>query len=66
MTAHFVVMDFPMPDPSVVHREVATEELYLESSEQVRQYTHRFDFVQAASLSVDESRELIRSRSSSL
>lgn len=66
MTAHFVIMDFPMPDPSVVYLEVATEELYLESSEQVRQYTRRFDFVQASALSVDESRELIRNRLSAL
>jgi len=66
MTAHFVVLDFPMPDPPVVYLEVATEELYLESSEQVRQYTRRFDFVQRSALPVDESRELIRSRLSSL
>ncbi|WP_017574996.1 helix-turn-helix domain-containing protein [Nocardiopsis kunsanensis] len=66
MTAHFVVMDFPMPDPPVVYLEVATEELYLESSEQVRQYTRRFDYVQRSALSVDESRELIRNRLSSL
>lgn len=61
MTAHFVIMEFPMPDPPVVYLEVATEELYLESAEQVREYTRRFDFVQASALSVEESRALIRS-----
>lgn len=66
MTAHFVIMEFPMPEPPVVYLEVATEELYLESEPQVRQYTRRFDFVQASALSVDESRALIRNRLSSL
>lgn len=61
MTAHFVIMEFPMPDPPVVYLEVATEELYLESEAQVRQYRRRFDFVQASALSVDESRALIQS-----
>ncbi len=66
MTAHFVIMEFQVPDSPVVYLEVATEELYLESSEQVRQYRRRFDFVQASALSVDESRALIRNRLSSL
>lgn len=66
MTAHFVIMEFPMPEPPVVYLEVATEELYLESEPQVRQYKRRFDFVQASALSVDESRALIRNRLSSL
>jgi hypothetical protein len=66
MTGHFVIMEFPMPDPPVVYLEAVSEELYLESEEQVRQYTRRFDFVQASALSVDESRELIRARHSAL
>lgn len=66
MTAHFVIMEFPMPEPPVVYLEVATEELYLESEPQVRQYKRRFDFVQASALSVNESRALIRNRLSSL
>ncbi|SIO90002.1 helix-turn-helix transcriptional regulator [Nocardiopsis sp. JB363] len=66
MTAHFVIMEFPMPEPPVVYLEVATEELYLESEPQVRQYTRRFGFVQASALSVEESHALIRNRLSSL
>ncbi|GAB3746073.1 helix-turn-helix domain-containing protein [Nocardiopsis nanhaiensis] len=66
MTAHFVIMEFPVPEPPVVYLEVASEELYLESEPQIRQYTRRFDFVQASALSVDESRALIRNRLSSL
>ena len=38
MTGHFVILEFPMPEPPVVYLEVATEELYLESELQVRQY----------------------------
>ena len=66
MTGHFVILEFPMPEPPVVYLEVATEELYLESEPQVRQYTRRFDFVQASALSVEESHTLIRNRLSSL
>jgi len=66
MTGHFVIMEFPRPDPPVVYLEAVSEELYLESEGQVRQYTRRFDFVQASALSVDESRELIRARLSAL
>ena len=66
MTGHFVIMEFPMPDPPVVYLEAVSEELYLESEHQVREYQRRFDFVQASALSVDESRELIRARLSSL
>lgn len=66
MTGHFVVMEFPMPDPPVVYLEAVSEELYLESEQQVREYQRRFDFVQASALSVDESRELIRARVSAL
>ncbi|WP_017558597.1 helix-turn-helix domain-containing protein [Nocardiopsis baichengensis] len=66
MTGHFVVMEFPMPDPPVVYLEAVSEELYLESENQVREYQRRFDFVQASALSVDESRELIRARVSVL
>ncbi|MEU3305777.1 helix-turn-helix transcriptional regulator [Nocardiopsis sp. NPDC006832] len=66
MTAHFVILEFPRPEPPVVYLEVATEELYLESEPQVRQYTRRFDFVQASALSVEESHALIRNRLSSL
>ncbi len=66
MTGHFVIMEFPMPDPPLVYLEAVSEELYLESDEQVRQYKRRFDFVQASALSVEESRELIRARLSAL
>lgn len=66
MTGHFVILEFPLPDPPVVYLEAMTEELYLESEEQVRRHVRVFDFVQAAALSVDESRELIRNRLSSL
>ncbi|MDA2815276.1 helix-turn-helix transcriptional regulator [Nocardiopsis sp. RSe5-2] len=66
MTGHFVIMEFPMPDPPVVYLEAVSEELYLESENQVREYQRRFDYVQASALSVDESRELIRTRLSAL
>lgn len=66
MTGHFVIMEFPVPDPPVVYLEAMTEELYLESEDQIRQYVRVFDFVQASALSVDDSRELIRARLSAL
>jgi transcriptional regulator with XRE-family HTH domain len=66
MTGHFVLLEFPVPDPPIVYLEAVSEELYLEAADQVRRYTRVFDFVQASALSVDESRELIRNRLSSL
>ncbi|MFV2198228.1 Scr1 family TA system antitoxin-like transcriptional regulator [Nocardiopsis sp. LOL_012] len=66
LTGHFVLLEFPMPDPPIVYLEAVSEELYLEAQEQVRRYTRVFDFVQASALSIDESRELIRSRLSAL
>lgn len=66
MTGHFVLLEFPDADPPVVYLEAVSEEIYLESPDQVRRYTRVFDFVQASALSVEESRELIRNRLSSL
>lgn len=66
MTGHFVLLEFPAADPPVVYLEAVSEELYLEAPDQVRRYTRVFDFVQASALAVDESRELIRNRLSSL
>lgn len=61
MTGQMVLLEFPAPDPPVVYIEVLSEELYLERPEQVNQYQHLYDHVQAAALSIDDSRELIRS-----
>lgn len=61
MTGHFVLLEFPAADPPIVYLEAVSEELYLEAPDQVRRYTRVFDFVQASALSVEDSRELIRS-----
>lgn len=64
MTGQTVLLEFPTPGPPVVYIGVLSEELYLERPEQVTRYQHLYDHVQAAALSVDESRELIRSLAS--
>lgn len=66
MTGHFVLLEFPVPDPPIVYLEAASEELYLESPDQVRRYRRVFDFQQASALSVEDSRELMKARLSSL
>lgn len=66
MNGQFVVMEFPPPDLPVVYLEALSEEIYLETPEEVRRYRHIYDYVQGEALSVDESRERIRTRLTSL
>ncbi|MEU9889756.1 helix-turn-helix transcriptional regulator [Sphaerisporangium sp. NPDC051011] len=52
----FLILDFPSPDdPSLVYMETATDDLWLETPEELRRYTLIFSQVQGLALSPDES-----------
>ena len=66
MNGNFVIMEFPPPDLPVVYLEAMSEELYLETPQEITRYQHVYDYVQAEALSVTESRKLISDRLASL
>ncbi|MEV7964889.1 helix-turn-helix transcriptional regulator [Sphaerisporangium sp. NPDC088356] len=52
----FLILDFPSPDdPSLVYMETATDDLWLETPEELRRYTLIYSQVQGLALSPDES-----------
>jgi transcriptional regulator with XRE-family HTH domain len=59
-TGQMVILDFEPPDPSVVYLEVMSQELYLEKPVEITHYQHVYDHLQAAALSVEETRDHIR------
>lgn len=66
MNGNFVIMEFPPPDLPVVYLEAMSEEIYLETPQEITRYQHVYDYVQAEALSVTESRKLISDRLASL
>ncbi|MEU9885221.1 helix-turn-helix transcriptional regulator [Sphaerisporangium sp. NPDC051011] len=60
MAGQFVILDFIEPsDAPVVYLETDTEELYLETPEQIAHYNVIFDYLRAMALGPDESVQLI-------
>lgn len=59
LTAPFVVLDFPEPDPSVVYVDTGSDELYLEKPPHLDRYENLWRHIQATALSVEDSRRLI-------
>ncbi|MGI5121416.1 helix-turn-helix domain-containing protein [Marinactinospora thermotolerans] len=66
MTGQFVILDFLAPDPPVVYLEALSEEIYLETPDEIRRYQQIYSHVQAEALPVGDSRAFIRSRLSEL
>ncbi|CAL9474362.1 hypothetical protein SUDANB121_02918 [Nocardiopsis dassonvillei] len=61
LTAPFVIMDFPEPDPGTVYVSTWSDELFLEKPHHLEQYESLWRHITATALSVEESRALIRS-----
>ncbi|MEC3893460.1 MULTISPECIES: helix-turn-helix domain-containing protein [Nocardiopsis] len=61
LTAPFVILDFPEPDPAVVYVDTGSDELYLEKPPHLARYESLWRHIQATALSVEDSRSLIRS-----
>ena len=59
LTAPFVVLDFPEPDPSVVYVDTGSDELFLEKPPHLSRYETLWRHIQATALSVEDSRCLI-------
>ncbi|MFE1394432.1 helix-turn-helix domain-containing protein [Nocardiopsis alba] len=60
LTAPFVIMDFPEPDPSTVYVSTWSDELFLEKPVHLEQYESLWRHITASALSVEDSRALIR------
>ena len=61
LTAPFVILDFPESDPGVVYVDTGSDELYLEKPPHLARYEGLWRHIQATALSVEGSRDLIRS-----
>ncbi|WP_026118123.1 helix-turn-helix domain-containing protein [Nocardiopsis salina] len=61
LTAPFVILDFPGTDPSAVYVSTWSDELYLEEPHQIEAYETLWRHIQATAMSVEDSRDLIRS-----
>ena len=61
LTAPFVILDFPEPDPGVVYVDTGSDELFLEKPPHLARYETLWRHIQATALSVEDSRALIRS-----
>ncbi|MCY9786388.1 helix-turn-helix domain-containing protein [Nocardiopsis sp. EMB25] len=59
LTAPFVILDFPEPDPGVVYVDTGSDELYLEKPPHLARYETLWRHIQATALSTDDSRQLI-------
>nr|WP_039820603.1 helix-turn-helix transcriptional regulator [Nocardiopsis halophila] len=62
---HFVLLEFP-EDPAVVYVESSTDDLYLESLEDLQRYRLLYDHVQASALSVAQSHEYLKDLASKI
>ncbi|WP_328326930.1 MULTISPECIES: helix-turn-helix domain-containing protein [unclassified Streptomyces] len=61
-TGPFTMLGFPDPeDPDIVYRDGITDATYLESPDDVREYTRSFDMLRAAAASPQRSTHLIKS-----
>lgn len=61
LTAPFVMLDFPEPDPGTVYVSTWSDELFLEKPSHLEQYESLWRHITATALSVEDSRALIRS-----
>jgi transcriptional regulator with XRE-family HTH domain len=59
LTAPFVILDFPEPDPGVVYVDTGSDELYLEKPPHLARYETLWRHIQATALPVKDSRRLI-------
>jgi transcriptional regulator with XRE-family HTH domain len=57
MTGSFTILSYATPDdPDLVYIEVGSRgDLYIESPEEVKRYTHKYDLVRASAISADAS-----------